>query len=57
MAGRNVTKISYYEIVRLISPNTWRCHVYTSDGSHYEGEAYSKDEARGNAMDVKRAND
>lgn len=57
MAGSKVTKISYYEIVKLLGPNKWRCHVYTDDDSHYEGEGYTKNEAKENALEVMRAND
>jgi hypothetical protein len=57
MAKGRVTEIKYYEIQNILSPNQWRCHVYTSDGRHYEGEGSSKEEAKDNALDVMRAND
>ena len=57
MAKRTVKEISYYEIVNLLGPNKWRCHVLTDDGHHYQGEGYTKEEARQNAMEVKEAND
>ena len=57
MAKRTVKEISYYEIVNLLGPNKWRCHVLTDDGSHYQGEGYTKEDAKQNAMEVKEAND
>jgi len=57
MARARVKEVSYYEIEKVIGPNEWRCHVYTEDGDHYEGEGYSKGDARRNAMDALRAND
>ena len=57
MAQRpRVTDISYYEIVNTFGPNQWRCHVYTDDGGHYEGEGWTKGEAKQIAMEVMRAN-
>jgi hypothetical protein len=57
MARAKVTEVSYYEIQNLIGPNKWRCHVYTDDGDHYEGEGYTKTAAKQDAMDALRAND
>ena len=57
MARAVVKEVSYFEIQRLLGPNEWRCHVYTQDGAHYTGEAYTKEDALRNAMDVLRAND
>lgn len=58
MSRREVKRISYHEIKSPIGEvSRWRCHVEVADGSHYSGEGYSKDEARENALDVKRAND
>jgi hypothetical protein len=57
MAKARVKEIKYYEIVNVLGPSQWRCHVYTDDGSHYEGEGYTKDEAKDNALEVMRAND
>ena len=56
MAKSKVKEITYYELVNLLGPNKWRCHVYTEDGAHYQGEAYTKDDARKNALEVMRAN-
>ena len=59
MARAKVKEASYYEITSTfgIEPNKWRCHVYTEDGDHYEGEGYTKGEAKKNAMEALRAND
>jgi hypothetical protein len=57
MAKAQVKKITYFKIVNLLSPDKWRCHVYTDDGRHYEGEGYTKEEAKDNALDVLHAND
>lgn len=57
MAKRSFKSISYYQVPVFFGPTWWRCHVYTSDGGHYEGEGYTKQEAKENAMDVLRAND
>ena len=57
MAKARVKEIKYYHIVNLMIPDKWRCHVYTSDGNHYEGEGHTKDEAKDNALDVMHAND
>jgi hypothetical protein len=57
MAKARVKEIKYYEIQILLGPNKWRCHVYTDDGRHYEGEGCSKEEAKDNALDVMHAND
>jgi hypothetical protein len=57
MARARVKEVSYFEIQNLFGPNKWRCHVYTDDGDHYEGEGYTKGEAKQNAMDALRAND
>jgi len=57
MARAKVKEVSYYEIHKFIGPNEWRCHVYTEDDDHYEGEGYTKAEAKKNAMDAFRAND
>lgn len=52
---KEVKKITYYENINPFQ-KPWRCHIYTKDGSHYEGEGYSKDQAKDNAMDVLNAN-
>ena len=57
MARAKVKEVSYFEIQRVLGPNMWRCHVYTEDGDHYEGEGYTKGEAKQNALDALRAND
>jgi hypothetical protein len=57
MAKARVKEIKYHELVNLLSPNKWRCHVYTDDGSHYEGEGYTKETAKDNALEVMHAND
>jgi hypothetical protein len=57
MARAKVKEVSYFKILSVFGPNTWRCHVYTDDGDHYEGEGYTKGEARKNAMDALRGND
>jgi hypothetical protein len=56
MAKERVTEISYYEIVNIFGPNEWRCHVMTDQGGHYQAEAYTKGEAKRNALDAMRAN-
>jgi len=57
MARAKVKEVSYYEIPSFFGPKKWRCHVYTTDGDHYEGEGYSKGEAKQSALDALRAND
>lgn len=57
MAKAQVKEIKYHEIVNLLSPNEWRCHVYTSDGKHYSGEGSTKEKAKENALEVMHAND
>lgn len=58
MARRQVKEIGYYEIKGgFFTPTRWRCHVYTDDGGHYQGEGYTKEEAKENALDVLHAND
>lgn len=57
MARAKVKEVSYFQILQTFGPGKWRCHVYTEDGDHYEGEGYTKQEARQNAMDALRAND
>ncbi len=57
MARAKVKEVSYYRITKVIGPDMWRCHVYTTDGDHYEGEGYTRGEARRNALDALRAND
>lgn len=57
MARAKVKEVSYFKILKFLGPAKWRCHVYTTDGDHYQGEGYTKAEARQNALDALRAND
>jgi len=57
MARAKVKEISYFKIRNLVDPNQWRCHIDTTDGDHYQGEGYTKGEAKQNALDAMRAND
>jgi len=57
MAKARVKEVSYFKIKNLIGPDEWRCHIYTTDGDHYQGEGYTKGEAKQNAMDALRSND
>jgi len=50
-----IEKIVFYENIDPLQKN-WRCHIYTKDGSHYEGEGYTKEKAKENAMEVYDAN-
>jgi hypothetical protein len=57
MGRAKVKEVSYFKIKNLFGPDEWRCHIYTTDGDHYQGEGYTKGEAKQNAMDALRAND
>jgi len=59
MAKPQVKEIKYHEMVHplSLSPNEWRCHVYTTDGKHYSGEGSTKEKAKENALEVMHAND
>jgi len=57
MARARVKEISYYQMKGFFGPDKWRCHVYTDKGDHYQGEGYTKAEAKQNALDALRAND
>ena len=57
MTRAKVKEVSYFEIQNLLGPNMWRCHVYTDDDDHYQGEGYTRAEAKQNALDALRAND
>ena len=53
---KEIDRITYHEEPISFGNKNWRCHIFTKDGSHYEGEGYSKEGAKSAAMDVYEAN-
>ena len=57
MAKAQVKEIKYHEEMNPFGPNEWTCHIYTSDGKHYQGKGSTKEKAKENALEVLHAND
>jgi hypothetical protein len=53
--SEDIKVISYFQNSNP-SAKPWCCHIYTKDRSHYEGEGFTKDQAKENAMGVLLAN-
>lgn len=52
---KQIDRITCHEIGDPFQAN-WRCHIYTKDGSHYEGEGFTEEKAKKAAMAVYNAN-
>ena len=41
-----IERITYHENVGLPFKGNWTCHIFTKNGSHYEGEGFDKGKAK-----------
>ena len=53
--GKEVKEIKCHNTSGLFGTE-WTCHIYTKDGTHYQGKGHTEDKAKQNAMEVLRAN-